>query len=255
MSNFDKQKSQKLLLERNIAERPEGWSDFSWRDLDGLDFADYIYEPSKVLISLLDSYFEWCEVPSREIDPGELMEEIAWVAFQSLKGGVELISYRSHSAQIDVEVSSSQELWFKLMTYLQLPERSRSILVEAKNLKKRISDAQFSRLCFLIENQFSQSCCLGVFFTTKGASGFDRLCLINARATQLLFHAKTQKFVIVLDKNDLRRLYKRGGLPRVLQEKIKEVESSYKKRIDLGNGIDIEQQPKLPPHLAKYQNH
>ena len=71
-----------------------------------------------------------------------------------------------------------------------------------------------------------------------------------AQATQVIFHAKTKKFVVVLTDADLDKLAKPGGLPRVLKGKMQMVEA--------WTGLDLTftetwQHIDLPPHLAQHE--
>lgn len=73
---------------------------------------------------------------------------------------------------------------------------------------------------------------------------------MDAKATQVLFHAKTQKFVIVLDERDLLKLKNKGTLIRLIKEKIKDVELASGIRGDFDE--DWDEMPDLPPHLRRH---
>ncbi len=223
---------------------------------DKWDLAEYLYAPDAALVSRISDYNRWRELKEakdpghKEENPGHLMEEIALLAFRCLKGWESVRSYQSYGPQHDLVISGSEGPWVLLMVYLHLPPTGRTIVVEAKNPSRTVSDQQFSRLCSIIQNKFIATCHLGVFITRKGAAGFsNRRSLRDARATQALFHAKTEKFVIVLDNQDLQQLTREGGLPRVLESKIRDVEnaSSVPSEVD-----DAWKSIELPPHLARH---
>lgn len=258
---YDKEETKSLLFQSYLTlailqsvEAIEVEIDSKRNELITLGFYEYIYDPDDDLKKRLADYQTWCKTLQGE-NSGHLMEEIAFLAFRCLKGWEVLESYRSFSAQHDLVITGSSDIWLKLMILLRLPLNGRTIVVEAKNLKSRVSDQQFSRLCNIVQNNFSNFCHLGVFFTRFGATGFPtterRQALRDARATQLLFHAITNdKFVVVLDHNDLLQLSEPGSLPRILDRKIWEVEAAT----GLPTSYDgrYVRQPELPPHLAKY---
>lgn len=228
---------------------------------DNWNSADYLYSPDDCLISRIADYKQWCETREGE-DAGQLMEEIALLTFRCLKGWESIKSYQSYAQQHDLVISGSKSSWFVLMRYLHLPREGRTIVVEAKNLADRVSDSQFSRLCGIIQNKFAETCHLGIFFTRSGASGFPNPSeleeaesrqrrLRDARATQILFHAKTGKFVVVLDHEDLQRLTQKGALPRILEAKIRDVEEAGGLSLQFNeNWTEID----LPPHLSRHMN-
>jgi hypothetical protein len=105
-----------------------------------------------------------------------------------------------------------------------------------------------------MELNISTTVGLGVFFTLNGASGFpqsddSRLRSIrDSRLRQVLFHAKTQKLIVVLDKNDIFALGKNGTLIRILARKIRdlcELSGLPTPPVDQIEEID------LPPHLKQ----
>lgn len=227
--------------------------------LDNWNVAEYLYSPDETLCQRLNDFKRWCETKTDE-DAGELMEELAFLAFRCLKGWDSIKSYQSYAAQHDLVISGSQGTWLLLlMPFLHLPTEGRTIVVEAKNLARAVSDAQFSRLCGIMQNKFDKLCHLGVFFTRYGASGFPdaskgkgkkpQRSLKDARATQVLFHAKTGKNVIVLKEKDILALASPGTLVRLLEEKIRDIEEA--------TGLDLDfdsdwRETILPPHMAKH---
>lgn len=239
----------------------DGWEDGRIIDdffdlYENYDFAEKYYVPDEALTSRVAEYERWCG-EKREEDPGHLMEELAFLAVRCVRGVEVLKSFQSFAAQHDLVVTGSSPLWMMLMKYLHLDEKHREIVVEAKNESSAISDAQFSRLCGIVQNKFS-NCRLGVFVSRQTASGFPsrdqagqtrQRTLRDARATQALFRAGTNKFVIVLDHEDILSLTKPGSLPRLLESKIRDVDDV--------SGIPLEydenwHEVDLPPHLSKY---
>lgn len=232
-----------------------------------------MYQPDDALISRIHDYTVWCENKDKEEkkgktrrkakgtmedeDAGRLMEEIALLAMRCLKGYETVKSYQSYAAQIDLLISGSSSNWVMLMRYLHLDTSYRSIVIEAKNLNKRVDDKQFSRFCYHLQNTFISTAQLGVFFTRFGATGFPnsenskskppRMRPIrDAQATQIIFHAITKKFIIVLDHNDILKLGETGYLPRIIEAKIREIEQWSGFETGPIDVID------LPAHLAKY---
>ena len=93
---------------------------------------------------------------------------------------------------------------------------------------------------------------LGIFVTLNGASGFPKRGdsrqrkVTDCRLTQVVFHAKTNKIIVVLDKEDLLELTKNGSLIEVLTRKIRDLsELSGLPTVPTENY----QETDLPPHL------
>jgi len=226
---------------------------------DGWGCAERLYSPDAVLVARIADYNRWCETKEGE-EPGHLMEEIAYLAFRCLEGLESIKCFQSYAAQHDLVVSGSKSKWFLLMQFLHLPREGRTIVVEAKNLADPVSDSQFSRLCGILQNKFDKMCHLGVFFTRSGVSGFPRLSqpdspeprqrsLRDARATQVIFHARTGKFVVALGHEDLQRLLENGALPRILEAKIRDIEDA--------GGLSLQfdedwREIDLPSHFSQY---
>ncbi len=100
---------------------------------------------------------------------------------------------------------------------------------------------------------------LAVLFTHKGATGFPeptstgkqtrQRALRDAQATQVIFHARTQKYVVVLAEDDIKQLDQPGALPKILYAKMRAVE--------FWTGLPLEfdeewQEIDLPRHLAQH---
>jgi hypothetical protein len=129
------------------------------------------------------------------------------------------------------------------------------LVVECKNQEKPVTDQQFSRLCSILQNKFQSTAHLGVFISRTPATGFPKKgktirSLRDARATQALFHAKTNKYVVVIDHDDLVNISKGVNFSKILEAKIREVEAS--------TGINLEfdedwKEILLPHHLSKHK--
>lgn len=212
---------------------------------------DYLYTPHERLSRRVAEYRTWCQTRTGE-NAGRLMEEIAYLAFSGLRGWNSILSYQSYADQIDLVVSGDQ-LWEALLIYLGLSSFT-VIVVEAKNTDDPVDVAQFTHLCSIVQNNFATTCGLGVFVTRSGASGFaedQRIRALQfAQATQIIFHAKTQKFVIVLTDTDIENLLIPGGLPRMIRDKMQRIEAFT--GLDLSLDPNSWRQVDLPPHLSKY---
>jgi hypothetical protein len=222
--------------------------------LEAMDFAGYFYVPSDELKQKIDQYLQAFGANQKS---DILLEQVAFLTFLSLKAPIEIESYQSYAPQLDLVVSgvaAPLNLWRFFMEFIGLQANS-VIVVEAKSHSKPVSDAQFSRFCGILHNQFSVLCRLGIFFSYHGATGFpDRnaikrqIPLRYSRATQLMYHARTEKFVVVFDQHDLVKLKDSGSLLYLLRGKILEIEKA--------TGFlaaDIRIKPpselSLPPHL------
>lgn len=220
--------------------------------------AERLYQPDAALIKRLDEFEKWC-IEQTDEDPGRLMEEIALLAFRCLKGFESIKSYQSYAAQIDLLISGSTPAWILMLKILHIDIGHRSIVVEAKNLSKKVDDKQFSRFCYHIQNTFTNTAQLGVFFTRLGASGFQERDKVNngvrqrslrdAQVTQLLFHARNNKYVVVLEKDEILSLRNPGSLIKILEEKIRTIEEwTGLSSADTSVMPEID----LPEHLSKY---
>jgi len=199
--------------------------------LDNL--VSYLYIPDRRLSEYLDQLREFTKLqnptPSESKMGGELLEQIAFLAFQGLKGATSFKNFQSPGPQYDLLVSGDQLAWLCVCKLLYLKENQRGIVVEAKAIKDRLPDKQFARLCSIMELNLSSIVGLGVFFTLNGASGFPKKdssrqrSISDCRLRQVLFHAKTQKFIVVLDKNDIFELGKNGSLIQIIVRKIRDL--------------------------------
>lgn len=254
-------------LEKYAAEVGEGaLIDKIFQLIDNWNIPERLYIPDETLKRRLKDFEKWCEEKDRKPlgerdseEAGELMEEIAFLALRCLKGYEAVKSYQSFAGQIDLVVSGSTSSWILLMKVLHLDAKFRSIVVEAKNLQEKVDDKQFSRFCYHLQNTFVNTAQLGIFFTRLGATGFpksmsasDRVrqrSLRDAQATQILFYARSSKFVVVLNKEDIINLREPGTLVRLLERKVRAIEE--------WTGIVSDDESSLPEvdipgHLLKY---
>ncbi len=215
---------------------------------------NYLYMPDDVLKAKLAAFNQRNKRLSTTAK-GRLMEEIALLVMKCLKGWSSIKSYQSFAAQLDLVVTGDSPDWKALMSLLHLPWEQRTIVVEAKYLTSKVKDHQFSRLCSILHTSFAAQASLGVFFTVRGATGFPNRSqtlrsLHDAQATQILFHARTNKYVIVLDETDIQQLGEPGTFPRLLEQKIRAVEEWTGRSVQLINPDTVEVQ--LPAHLAQH---
>lgn len=232
------------------------------RILGNYDLPQFLYKPDKKLQDRLKDFENWLEGAVTHEKPGELLEEIALLAFKNLKGWDSIKSFQSYTAQHDLVISGSNSSnWWLLIAYLHLPVNGRSVVVECKNTDNGITDEVFTRLCSLLHTKFGETCHLGVFLSRSGATGFpesDRANrslrqrkLSDARASQVLFHAKTKKFVIVLDLPDIMLLGEEGALPRILEAKVRDLEDAAGLPLNFeDNWVEVD----LPAHLQRWMN-
>ncbi len=218
------------------------------------DMADELYIPSKQLIDHINLYFN-----SESDTSGQLLEEIAALMVSCIKGfdKKRIKSFRSTNVQIDIEVSGNSQSWYWVMEYLHLPKEGRTIIIEAKDINKSINNTNFVRLCWILEHKYSSTSHLGIFIAPKGASGFPtptrkRTCLSEAFATQALFHARTKKFVIVLDDRNLKELATGANLLEIIEKKIQEIESGTGLYDNFLSPKISKKDSPLPPHIQKY---
>jgi len=195
--------------------------------------ASYLYIADRRLSDYLAHLREFTQLENPTLSEskkgGELLEQIAFLVFQGLKGVTSLKSFQSAGPQYDLLVSGDQAAWLHVCNLLYLKENQRGIVVEAKATKARLPDKQFARLCSIMELNLSSTVGLGVFFTLNGAAGFPQTgssrqrAIRDCRLRQVLFHAKTQKLIVVLDKDDIFELGRNGTLIQLLARKIRDL--------------------------------
>jgi hypothetical protein len=228
-------------------------------DSDCEDIINWLYTPDPGLTNYLDQLKSFLKMKnSTRLDKqkaGYLLEQILAVTFKGLIGYSEIKSYRSASHQLDFCISGDGSDWDIICDRIYIRNQGyRGIVVEAKAIGSPVSSAQFSRLCSIMNLELCDTVGLGIFFTIEGAAGFPKrdgrriLGVRDARLCQLLFHAKTGKKIIVLDKDDIFELDSNGALIRILIRKVKELEqSSGMATVSVKELIEID----LPMHLRE----
>ena len=200
---------------------------------------DWLYTPDSRLSNFLVELETFLKInrPTKEQrqEAGYLLEKILLLAFKGLAGYSELKNYQSASHQYDLLISGDSPKWDIVCDRLYLRDVQqnrgyRGILVEAKAIGAAVSSAQFARLCHVMSIELCSTVGLGVFFTIEGAAGFPKRgeerinCVRYARLCQVIYHARSGKKIIVLDRNDIFELDKNGALIRILMRKVKELE-------------------------------
>ena len=130
----------------------------------------------------------------------------------------------------------------------------RDIVIEAKAKNSKLPDKDFARLCSIMNENYTGAG-LGIFFTLKGATGFPdknssvrQRKISDCRLRQALFHAKTGKFIVVLDREDILELEKNGTLLQILTRKIRDLrELSGIPTAPIEQFVEID----LPSHLKE----
>ncbi|MBF2008189.1 MAG: hypothetical protein IGS49_22775 [Chlorogloeopsis fritschii C42_A2020_084] len=194
--------------------------------------ASYLYKADDKLSEYLDdlNIFIKLENPTRKQiqDAGKLLEQIVLLLFKGLKGVQSIKSFQSAGPQYDLLVSGDDLAWKGVCKTLYLEWEKRDIVIEAKAISSALPDKQFSRLCSIMEHNL-RGTGLGIFVTLNGASGFPRRDSIRQRAVsdcrlrQIIFHARTNKMIVVLDKDDLFEFTQNGKLIEVLTRKIRDL--------------------------------
>lgn len=218
--------------------------------------ASYLY----IVHPKLQEYLEKLEQDLQIANPnlqerGKLLEKIVFLVFKGLKGVTRFKSFQSASSQYDLLVSGDGEKWMTVCKILYLEFDKRDIVIEAKAKQSKVTDQDFARLCNIMELNLTNSS-LGIFFTLEGATGFPKendsrqRSIRDCRLRQALFHAKTGKYVIVLDKNDIFSLGENGTFIRLLTRKIRDLQEL--------SGIPIVpveswQEIDLPQHLKELE--
>ena len=185
---------------------------------------------------------------------GKILEKIVYLAFSSLEGVTSIKSFQSASSQYDLVISGDDVKWHPVCKQLYMDISQRDIVVEAKAKNSRLPDKDFARLCSIMNENYTGAS-LGIFFTLEGATGFpDRNSssrqrkISDCRLRQALFHAKTGKFIVVLDKEDILKLGRNGTLLQILTRKIRDLrELSGIPTVPIEQFVEID----LPSHLKE----
>lgn len=223
----------------------------------------FLYSPHKKLDTYLDQLKNEIEISAMTKDKrpanhhneiGKLLEQIAYICFSSLKGISYIKSYQSAGPQYDLLISGDNESWMTLCKMLYIDFESRDILVEVKATKTKVTDQIFSRLCSLLDMNLFNTAQLGVFFTLNGATGFPQKDSIqrqrklgDSKLRQLMFLVGKNKYIVVLDKDDIEKLNEPGSLVKIILRKIQDIEQLAGKYIPPDVKAPIEKD--LPAHL------
>jgi hypothetical protein len=222
--------------------------------------ASYLYVADRRINEYLETFKQLLQIekPTQKQlkDRGKILEQIVYLVFSSLKGVTSLKSFQSASSQYDLLVSGDDVDWHPVCKQLYLDISQRDIIVEAKAKNSKLPDKDFARLCSIMNENYTGAG-LGIFFTLKGATGFPDKSLSSrqrkvgdCRLRQALFHARTNKFIIVLDQEDIFKLGKNGTLLQILARKIRDLrELSGLPTVPVEEFIEVD----LPPHLKEIQ--
>jgi hypothetical protein len=194
--------------------------------------ASYLYQPDNKLSEYLGkiNIFTQLNKPTLKEtqEAGKLLEQIVILVFKGLKGVQSIKSFQSAGPQYDLLVSGDDLYWKEVCKTLYLDWEKRDIVIEAKATKAALPDKQFARLCSIMDLNLSGAG-LGIFVTLNGATGFPKLgssrqrTVSDCRLRQIIFHAKTNKMIVVLDKDDIYELTKNGTLIQILSRKIRDL--------------------------------
>ncbi|MGM3307702.1 hypothetical protein ACSQ6I_17315 [Anabaena sp. WFMT] len=215
----------------------------------------YCYKADNNLSKYLDKLKTFTEIkkPTRNQtqEAGKLLEQIVLLSFKGLKGVQSMKSFQSAGPQYDLLVTGDDIYWKGVTKTLYLEWENRNIVIEAKATKDPLPDKQFARLCSIMEHNLIGAG-LGIFVTLNGATGFPKRnnprqrAVSDCRLRQIVFHARTKKIIVVLDKEDLFELRKNVTLIEVLTRKIRDLsELSGLPTTPVENCQEID----LPAHL------
>lgn len=229
--------------------------------LESDKLASYLYVADLRIKEYLEKFNQLLQInkpkPKQLQDRGKILEQIVYLVFRSLKGVTSLKSFQSAGPQYDLIVTGDDTDWHLVCKHLYLDISQRDIVIEAKARNSKLSDKDFARLCSIM-NENLTGAGLGIFFTLKGAAGFPernstsrQRKISDCRLRQVLFHARTDKFIIVLDKEDIFELGKNGTLLQILTRKIRDLrELSGLSTVPIEQFQEID----LPPHLEEISN-
>jgi len=196
------------------------------------NLASYLYIADEKLSDYLDKLYNYTQSTKPTLkqtqEAGKLLEQIVLLVFKGLQGVQSIKSFQSAGPQYDLLVSGDNLRWLTVCRLLYLNTDKRDIVVEAKATKSSLPDKQFARLCSIMDLNLTGSG-VGIFFTLNGATGFPKSgssrqrAVSDCRLRQIIFHAKTNKMIIVLDKNDIFELGKNGTLIQIIIRKIRDL--------------------------------
>ncbi|MEA5468720.1 hypothetical protein [Spirulina sp. 06S082] len=195
--------------------------------------ATYCYTADKRLPNTLEKFAKHLKIknPSQSQlkERGNLLEQIVYLVFQGLKGATSFKSFQSAGSQYDLLVTGDNEKWKTVCELLYLGFTQRGIITESKARKDKLQDKDFARLCSIMELNLT-GCGLGIFFTLEGATGFPtteksnrQRKISDCKLRQVIFHAKTQKYIVVFDKDEILKLGENGTFITMLTRKIRDI--------------------------------
>ena len=195
--------------------------------------AFYCYIPHKKLPECLEKFKQHLQIsqptPKQLQERGKFLAPIVYLVFLGLKGATSFQSFQSARPQYDLLVSGDNEKWMTICKLLYLKENRRDIIIEAKAKQSKLADKDFARLCSIMDLQLANSG-LGIFCTLEGATGFPernsttrQRTIGDCRLRQVLYHANTNQYIIVLNKEDIFSLDKPGSLITLLTRNIRDI--------------------------------
>lgn len=218
----------------------------------GIKLKSYLYKADTRISEYIDKLNN--ALTNKETQKaGTLLEQIVVLVFKGLKGVQSIKSFQSAGPQYDLLVSGDDFEWQEVSDALCLNGNQRDIVIEAKATQDPLPHKQFARLCSIMENELLRSAGLGIFVTLNGATGFPKRnsprqrAVSDCRLLQIIFHARTNKIIIVLDKEDLFELSKNGTLIELLIRKIKDL--SELSGLPTASVENCQEDVDLPPHL------
>jgi hypothetical protein len=160
-----------------------------------------------------------------------VLEGIALASFARVVGKISIKSYRSPDAQHDLLITGNGGSWKGFCVHCRIDDKKRGVLVEAKSHRTRVSSSQFSRVCSNIDHTTLKGLVsLGIIFSLRGATGFPagtsdkrEIALRDSRLRQAVFFLITEVPIIVFDLEDLKQLSQPGGLPDLIELKVREL--------------------------------
>jgi hypothetical protein len=194
--------------------------------------ATYFYKADNRLTEYLDKlniFIQSNKLSNKQAtEAGKLLEQIVYLVFNGLRGIQSIKSFQSAGPQYDLLISGDDTEWKTVCQTLYLDWDNRGIIIEAKATKSPLPDKQFARLCSIMEHNL-KGAGLGIFITLNGATGFPQSGdsrqrkVSDCRLRQIIFHAKTNKMIVVLDKQDIFELTNNGNLILILIRKIRDL--------------------------------
>lgn len=219
--------------------------------------ASYLYKADDKLCEYLDKFKIFTELKKPTLkqrqQAGKLLEQVVLLVFNGLQGVQRTKSFQSAGPQYDLLISGNDHAWKMVCETLYLDWNKRNIVIEAKATKATLPHKQFARLCSIMEHHLRDAG-LGIFVTLNGATGFPKRNskerqkkVSDCRLLQIIFHARTNKIIIVLDKEDLFELSRNGTLIELLIRKISDL--SELSGLPTASVENWQEDVDLPPHL------